>query len=245
MPNIFEVKKKVRKFNKKINVSADKSLSIRWVLFASLANGKSKSYNLLKSEDVLASINIIRKLGIKVIFKKNYCTIFGKGIDGYKIKKNLILDAKNSGTLGRLILGSLVNYKEKIKLIGDKSLSKRDFKRVTDPLSKFGVYFKLHKGKNLPLHIKGTRNPMPITYFENKGSAQCKSSIILAGLRTQGTTLIKAKKSRNHTELMCKYLKLPINISIKKNYDLIKVRKKNLFSFSYSSFLDYIEFSKS
>tara|TARA_B100001564_G_scaffold345939_1_gene345179 strand:+ start:1496 stop:2815 length:1320 start_codon:yes stop_codon:yes gene_type:complete len=228
MPNIFEVKKKVRKFNKKINVSADKSLSIRWVLFASLANGKSKSYNLLKSEDVLASINIIRKLGIKVIFKKNYCTIFGKGIDGYKIKKNLILDAKNSGTLGRLILGSLVNYKEKIKLIGDKSLSKRDFKRVTDPLSKFGVYFKLHKGKNLPLHIKGTRNPMPITYFENKGSAQCKSSIILAGLRTQGTTLIKAKKSRNHTELMCKYLKLPINISIKKNYDLIKVRKAKI-----------------
>ncbi len=225
MPNIFEVKKKIGEFNKKINVSGDKSLSIRWVLFASLANGISNSYNLLKSDDVLASINIIRKLGIKVNLKKNNCTIFGKGINGYKIKKNLILNAKNSGTLGRLILGSLVNYKEKIKLIGDKSLSKRDFKRVTDPLSKFGVYFKLHKGKTLPLYIRGTQNPTPITYFENKGSAQCKSSIILAGLRTQGTTLIKAKKSRNHTELMCKYLRLPINISIKKNYDLIKVKK--------------------
>ena len=131
MANTFVIKKKISSFyNKIVNVSGDKSLSIRWVLLASLAKGKSRSFNLLNSDDVEASINAIKRLGIKVKFKKNFCEIYGKGLDGYKYKKNIVLNAKNSGTLGRLILGLLVNSNEKIKIIGDKSLSKRDFKRV-------------------------------------------------------------------------------------------------------------------
>jgi 3-phosphoshikimate 1-carboxyvinyltransferase len=77
----------------------------------------------------------------------------------------------------------------------------------------------------LPLTIKGSENPLPINYLENKGSAQVKSSIILAGLKTEGKTFIKAKPSRNHTELLCKYLKLPLKVKKKKNYDLIEVSK--------------------
>ena len=74
----------------------------------------------------------------------------------------------------------------------------------------------------------------PISYSENKGSAQCKSAVIFAGMRTNGTTLIKAKKSRNHTELMCKYLKLPVTVENKKNHDLIKVKKvKEIKPFDY------------
>ena len=70
MSNIFVIKKKINNFNKKIiEVSGDKSLSIRWVLLASLAKGKSRSFNLLDSEDVKASINAIKKLGIKVKIK--------------------------------------------------------------------------------------------------------------------------------------------------------------------------------
>ena len=235
MTNIFVIKKKINSFHKKIaKVSGDKSLSIRWVLLASLARGRSRSYNLLTSDDVKASINAIKKFGIKVKLKKDFCEIHGKGLDGYKYKKNIVINAKNSGTLGRLILGLLVNSNEKIKIIGDKSLSKRDFKRDADPLKKFGAKLKLKNNKNLPLNILGTKNLRPINYHENRGSAQCKSSIIFAGLRTEGTTIIKAKKSRNHTELMCKYLKLPIILSSKKNYDLIKVRKaKKINSFNY------------
>ncbi len=236
MANIFVVKKKINSFyNKIVKVSGDKSLSIRWVLLASLAKGKSRSFNLLNSDDVKASINVIKKLGIKVKFKKNFCEIYGKGLDGYKYKKNIVLNAKNSGTLGRLILGLLVNSTEKIKIIGDSSLSKRDFKRVADPLKKFGAKLKLTNNRNLPLNILGTKNLKPIRYYENKGSAQCKSSIIFAGLRTKGTTIIKAKKSRDHTELLCKYLRLPVNLLRKKNYDLIKIRKaKKINSFNYS-----------
>ncbi len=225
MSNYLIIKNKIKKFNKKILVSGDKSISIRWILLASLANGVSKAQNLLISEDVMAAISAVKKFGIKVNVKNNICEIYGKGIEGYRYQKNLTIDAKNSGTLGRLIMGFLVNTKNTIKMIGDKSLSKRDFKRVAEPLSKFGAKFKLTKNKYLPLTIKGTSNLKPIKFFEKRGSAQCKSALIFAGMRTNGTTVIKAKKSRNHTELLCKHLKLPIKVNKLKNYDLIKVKK--------------------
>ena len=234
MTNSIVIKKKLKNFNKEIIVSGDKSLSIRWVLFASLASGNSKAQNLLISEDVKAAIKTVRKLGIKVILNNKFCKIFGKGINGFNYKRNLTLNAENSGTLGRLILGFLINTTKPIKLIGDKSLSTRDFKRISDPLSKFGGVFKLKNKKNLPLTIYESKNLRPISYLENRGSAQCKSAVIFAGMRTSGTTLIKAKKSRNHTELMCKYLKLPVTVENKKNYDLIKVKKvKEIKPFDY------------
>ena len=225
MTNSLVISKKIKNFNKVIKVSGDKSISIRWVLFASLAKGVSEAKNLLMSEDVLAAIKVIKLLGIKTKISKNVCKIYGKGINGYNYKKNLTLDSKNSGTLGRLILGFLINTTYKIKIIGDKSLSKRDFKRISDPLSKFGAKFKLKNNKNLPLTIFGSNNLKPIKYIENKGSAQCKSSVMFAGMRANGTTLIKAKKSRNHTELFCKHLKLPVVVKKGKKYDEIKVNK--------------------
>jgi len=225
MSNSFTVNKKIKSFDKIISVDGDKSLSIRWVLISSLASGASEAKNLLMSEDVLASIKVIKKLGIKVKLNKKLCKIYGKGIKGYKYKKNLTLNAENSGTLGRLLLGLIVNSPNIIKLTGDKSLSKRDFKRITDPLSKFGASFKLGINNGLPLKILGNKNLQPIFYKEKRGSAQCKSSVIFAGMRTNGETIIKAKKSRNHTELLCKYLNLPIKVKNKKNYDLIKVKK--------------------
>ena len=98
---------------------------------------------------------------------------------------------------------------------------------VTKPLKKFGAIFNTNLNK-LPLTVKGTSKPKPIKYFENKGSAQCKSSVMLAALNTKGETIIRAKKSRNHTELLFKHLNIPIKISNKKNFDLIKVRGKKL-----------------
>ena len=70
MPNIVKIKEKIQNFKKTITVPGDKSLSIRWVLFASLASGQSKAKNLLISEDVLAAISTVKKLGIQVIIKK-------------------------------------------------------------------------------------------------------------------------------------------------------------------------------
>jgi 3-phosphoshikimate 1-carboxyvinyltransferase len=226
MSNSINVNNKINYFNKTIIVSGDKSLSIRWVLFSSIAKGKSKAYNLLLSEDVLAAINAVKKFGTKVELNKNYCTITGNGPSGYNYKKNITINSKNSGTLGRLIMGLLIDTPHKIRIIGDKSLSKRDFNRIAEPLEKFGADINL-TNKGLPLTIKGNENPLPINYLENKGSAQVKSGIIFAGLKTKGKTFIKCKPSRDHTELLCKYLKLPLKVKRKKNYDLIEVEKVN------------------
>ena len=130
---VIVINHKIQNFNKSIKVSGDKSLSIRWVLFASIAKGLSIAKNLLLSEDVFAAIEAIRKLGIKVKVSKNSCSIIGKGINGYKYKKNILIDGKNSGTLSRLILVLLIDTPYKIKLIGDRSLSRRDFERVALP----------------------------------------------------------------------------------------------------------------
>ena len=234
MSKSLTIKNRITRFNKQIKVSGDKSLSIRWVLLASQAIGKSKAFNLLMSEDVLAAIHSIRKLGIKVKINKNYCEVFGNGINGFKYKKNLTIDAKNSGTFGRLILGLLIKSPQKIRLIGDKSLSKRDFSRVTIPLEKFGAQFYYNKKNKLPLSILGIKSAKGIKYLENKGSAQCKSSVMFAALNASGTTSIKAKKSRNHSELLFKYLKIPIKIKKTKKYDFIDVKQpKKIKAFNY------------
>jgi len=234
MSGTLLIKDKIKKFNKKIKVTGDKSLSIRWVLLASQATGKSKAHNLLMSDDVLAAIDSIKKLGIKVKKYKNYCEIVGNGINGFNFKKNLTINAKNSGTLGRLILGLLIKSPQQIKLVGDRSLSKRDFSRVTKPLSKFGAKFYYKKKNKLPLSILGSKSVEGIKYLENKGSAQCKSAVMLASLNSSGITSIKAKKSRNHTELLFKHLKINIKIKKTKKYDFIDIKQpKKISAFNY------------
>ena len=230
MPNKIILKKRISNFNKKISIPGDKSISIRWVLISSLANGVSKAENLLMSDDVLASIQAIKKFGVKVIVKKNFCKIHGVGVNGYNYKKNIFINARNSGTLGRLISGILIDSPFPIKIIGDKSLSKRDFKRIAKPLGKFGASFQLRNNYSLPLIVKGSQKLKPIKFFENKGSAQIKSSVLFGGIKSDGKTIIKAKKSRNHTEILFKYLKLPIKIKKLKNYDLIEIHKVNKIS---------------
>ena len=77
------INKKIKNFKKKITISGDKSLSIRWALMASQATGKSRAYNLLNSEDVLSTIKCLKKLGTKIIFKKKYCEIVGFGLNNF------------------------------------------------------------------------------------------------------------------------------------------------------------------
>ncbi len=223
--SFIKINNKISDYNKILSIEGDKSLSIRWALLASQSNYKSKSQNLLLSEDVMNTLNCLKKLGAKINLKRNWCQIHGVGLNGFKYKKNLQLDAGNSGTLARLMLGLLVHSNNNIKLKGDKSLSKRDFLRIIEPLKKFGANFKSNFGK-LPITIKGTEKPFPIIYNEKRGSAQCKSSVMLAALNTSGETIIKAKKSRDHSELLFKYLKLPIKVYRKKNYDIIKIKGK-------------------
>tara|TARA_B100000579_G_scaffold437743_1_gene468716 strand:- start:2148 stop:3473 length:1326 start_codon:yes stop_codon:yes gene_type:complete len=234
MTNYLKIFNVIKPFNKTIKIEGDKSLSIRWALIASQAKGKSKSFNLLESEDVINTLKCLKNLGIKIKHKSNSCEIISKGLNSFNYKKNLTLNAGNSGTLGRLIMGLLVHSKIRIKIKGDKSLSKRDFLRIIKPLKKFGAKIKSNSGK-LPIIIEGSNKPTPIKYIEKIGSAQIKSSILFAALNTKGRTIIKAKRSRNHSELLLKYLNLPIKVKKKGNFDLIEIEgKKKLKPLNYN-----------
>ena len=195
---------------------------------AAQAVGQSIAYNLLNSDDVNNALNTVKKLGVKVIKKKNLCQINGVGLNGFSLKNNTIIDAGNSGTLARLIIGVLAKSNKTIILKGDKSLSKRDFSRVIKPLKKFGLSFKLSKN-NLPLKFKGTNYLSPIKYEELKGSAQVKSCILLAALNTPGKTIIRCFPSRDHTERLFKFLNLPIKIKKNKKYETIELTGQKQF----------------
>ena len=215
--NLISINYKLNDYKKKnIRVDGDKSLSIRFILLSSISKGKCIATNILKSEDVISAIESIKKLGIKIIIKKNKCEVYGKGLFGYSYKNNLILDAGNSGTTARLLLSVLIDTQKKIKITGDSSLKKRDMKRIIEPLKKFGVKFKSNNGK-LPVYINGSKLLRPINYNENLGSAQCKSAVMIAALKTFGITNIKSLPSRDHTEIMFKHvLKVPIFLKKKK-----------------------------
>ena len=234
MPKHIYINKKISPYNKTIQVSSDKSLSIRTVLLASQAVGISKISNLLESEDVLNTLKTIKKLGINYKKKKNCYEIYGFGLNGFNPKNNTVINAGNSGTLGRLILSLLIKTDKNIKLIGDKSLSKRDFSRVVKPLKLFGANIKSKKNY-LPVKIQGTEFLRPINYVEHIGSAQIKTACCFAALNAPGTTFIRARKSRNHTELLFKYLKIPIKVKSNKKFDLIKVKGLHQYNaFNYS-----------
>ena len=150
-------------------------------------------------------------------------------------KKNLTLDAGNSATVGRCLLGSLVRSPYKIKLIGDTSLMKRDFSRIIRPLQEFGATFYPKGKKTLPIYIKGTNFVRPIKFQDNIGSAQIKTSFCLAALNSPGISFMKAARSRDHTEKLFKYLKIPIKIKKIKNFEIIKIKgRQNFNAFNYN-----------
>jgi len=235
MTKLIQITNKINFYkNKSIEVSGDKSLSIRFAILASLAKGKSKAINLLHSEDVISCLNCLKKLGISIKFNKKLCEITGKGLNGYNYKNNLTLYAGNSGTTARLLMAALVKSKNTIKITGDASLKKRDMGRIIEPLQKFGVKFPSNK-RNLPLLLKGTNSLKVINYEELRGSAQCKSAVMIAALNVDGKTKLKCAPSRNHSELMFKnVLKVPIKIKKNKNFDTIELTGgKNFKSFNY------------
>ena len=200
------INKRIKKFNKKINVPPDKSLSIRALLLASQCIGVSKIKNLLVSDDVLNCIKALMKLGVKIINKKNIYYIYGNGLNSFKSKNKLTkIFLGNSGTSARLILGLMSTHPGKFYLYGDESLNKRDMSRIIEPLEKIGCYFYPKGKKTLPITIEGTSMPLAQKHFEEKGSAQIKSALLLASLSTPGITTIHEKKiSRNHSEIFLK-----------------------------------------
>lgn len=194
-----------------VTIPADKSISHRAVMFASLAKGKSVIKNFSKGQDPISSLNICKSLGINAEFKNDLLII---NSTGKLSRSSTMLDCGNSGTTMRLMSGILAGQNFNSTLTGDESLSKRPMKRIIEPLSLMGAEINSNDFK-APLNIYG-KNLHAIDYVSKLASAQVKSSIILAGLNADGkTSFTEPYTSRNHTEIMLKYM--GANIKTDKN----------------------------
>ena len=187
-------------------VPGDKSISHRSLIIGSAVTGKIIVNNLLESEDVLATANALRKMGVPINkLSNNKWEIFGSGI-GSLSGTNNILDMGNSGTGARLLMGLVAGSDVEATFIGDQSLSKRPMKRIISPLIETGATIENFNNDTLPIKIKGSKITLPIEYESTVASAQVKSSILLAGLSSIGTTsIIEPSLSRDHTERMLIY----------------------------------------
>ena len=199
-------KQKIHKLSGNLRVASDKSQSHRCLILSSLATGRSEISHLLESEDVLNTVNILRDLGIQIKKKDKKWIVYGNGVNGFMQSKKA-LNCGNSGTTARLILGAVSTSPITCTFTGDPSLSKREMRRVTDYLEKLGCDIALTNKKYFPLIIKGSTMPLPLTHKIHKPSAQIKSALMLAALNIPGkTAIIEPRPTRNHTELMLKYL---------------------------------------
>lgn len=195
-----------------ITIPADKSISHRSVMFASLAKGKSRISNFLYASDCRSTVGLFKNLGVDIEFIDEHNLIVTSS--GLLTPPNNNLDCGNSGTTMRLVSGILAGQNFNSVLVGDESLSKRPMKRIITPLSQMGAVIDSNDGR-APLKIQGSKLHA-IEYNSPIASAQVKSSILLAGMNADGvTTVIEPYVSRNHSELMLKYM--GANISVDKN----------------------------
>ncbi|MCY0867013.1 MAG: 3-phosphoshikimate 1-carboxyvinyltransferase [Aquificaceae bacterium] len=194
---------KAKRAKGELRVPSDKSISHRAVIFSALAEGESYVKEWLSSEDTLATLNMLIALGVEV--KKDGKNLRIKGRDYSFVEPSNVLDAKNSGTTARLMLGVLSTQPFFSVITGDESLRQRPMLRVVEPLRQMGAYLDgREKGNKLPVCVRGG-SLKGISFFNKKSSAQVKSALLLAGLRAEGyTEVVEPVLSRDHTERMLK-----------------------------------------
>ncbi len=203
---------KVKSIKGELRVPSDKSISHRSIILTSMADGTSTVKNFLKAGDTLTTVNVYRKLGIKITEDKGIIKVNGKGLYGFS-EPDDILDMGNSGTTTRLTLGLLSGQRFFSALTGDESLRKRPMKRVSQPLKQMNAKIDgRNNGELLPLSVRGS-DLKGINFFNKKASAQVKSALLIAGLMAEGeTTVVEPYKSRDHTEKMLKAMGADIHM---------------------------------
>ena len=180
----------------------DKSISHRALIFACLAEGETRVRGLLEGEDVLATLEACRQLGLQARRDGDGWILRGVGRDGLRAPSGP-LDMGNSGTAMRLLAGVLAAQSFDSELIGDESLSRRPMNRIVRPLERMGARIDTAEGGTPPLRIRGNPGLQGIEYDSPVASAQVKSCLLLAGLYAHGRTVVREPfLSRDHTERM-------------------------------------------
>lgn len=198
-----------------VRVPGDKSISHRALMFGAIATGDTEIQGLLAGRDCLATLSILRALGISVETESkgehlDVC-VKGKGLFGFS-PPNGVLDCENSGTTMRLMAGILAGQPFSSVLVGDESLSQRPMGRIMDPLREMGACLEgAHGGTHPPLTLTGGQTLTGQTFTLTLPSAQLKSCVLLAGLHAKGRTqIVEAGITRDHTERMLEAFGYPI-----------------------------------
>jgi 3-phosphoshikimate 1-carboxyvinyltransferase len=215
--------KKLPKFVGTINISGDKSISHRALIIGSQATGIVKVKNLLESADVFSTMNALRKFGVHIVKRGKDYYVYGLVVGGLR-EYNGAINCGNSGTTARLMMGLLSTYPITINFIGDKSLSKRPMARVINLLREFGANALPENKNTMPFKFLGSYVGLQNDQKLNVPSAQLKSAWCLAALNTKGiSTLEERFETRDHTEIMLKYLGANIKIKKSKNKKIISI----------------------
>jgi 3-phosphoshikimate 1-carboxyvinyltransferase len=181
-----------------LKVPGDKSISHRALLLGVVSSGKQTIDGLSPSDDVRATLGVLRTLGCFVETMPDGRTL----VLSSNVAPQATLDAGNSGTAARLVAGVVAGLDTTGTIDGDESLRRRPMTRVAEPLAAMGASITLAEGGHLPMTIrggglKGVHYPLPVA------SAQVKSAVLIAGLRASGeTTVVESVPTRDHTEIM-------------------------------------------
>jgi 3-phosphoshikimate 1-carboxyvinyltransferase len=215
--------KKLPKFVGTINIPGDKSISHRALIIGSQATGIVKVSNLLESADVFSTMNALRKFGVHIVKRGKDYHVYGLVVGGLR-EYNGTINCGNSGTTARLMMGLLSTYPITINFIGDKSLSKRPMARVINLLREFGANALPQNKNTMPFKFLGSYVGLQNDQKLNVPSAQLKSAWCLAALNTKGiSTLEERFETRDHTEIMLKYLNANIKVKKSKNKKIISI----------------------
>jgi 3-phosphoshikimate 1-carboxyvinyltransferase len=183
-----------------IALPGDKSISHRYAMIASLAEGATRISNYSTGADCHSTLACLRALGVEIEGEGTQIAIHGRGLDGLRAPTRE-LDAGNSGSTIRMLSGILAGQRFGSRIGGDESLSRRPMQRIMRPLAGMGASIHARDDKFPPLEIEGS--PLhPIEYTLPVPSAQVKTCVLFAGLfADRQTSVIEPVRSRDHTEI--------------------------------------------
>jgi 3-phosphoshikimate 1-carboxyvinyltransferase len=190
----------VTRVSGEFRLPGDKSISHRYAMLASIAEGESLIHNYSTGADCHSTLGCVQALGITVSERGTDVTIQGRGLEGLKPPAG-DLDAGNSGSTIRMLSGILAAQPFTSRISGDASLSRRPMERIIKPLGEMGASISGRDGHFPPLEIRGAKLK-PIDYTLPVPSAQVKTCILFSGLYADGVTVVRETvRSRDHTEI--------------------------------------------
>ncbi len=183
-----------------VRIPGDKSISHRYAMLASIAEGTSRFHNFSAARDCFSTLGCLRALGSEWQRREDGAIeVRGRGL---RLSAPAApLDCENSGSTMRMLSGILAGQHFESEMFGDESLSRRPMARIMTPLSQMGARIGARDGGRPPLKICGG-SLKAIHYQPEVASAQVKSCVLFAGLFAEGETIVEEPiRTRDHGEL--------------------------------------------